>query len=342
MIDGLVSIDAIREASVRIRPLARVTPLLEVTDVTGDVEPPGPLFLKCENLQRSGAFKIRGAVNMMLRLTESDRARGVITFSSGNHGIAMSLAARLLGVPAVVVMPTTAPAVKVESARRLGAEIVFEGTTTIERKIRTEALAAERGLTIVPPFDHEWIVAGQGTIGLEILEQCPQVSAVYVPASGGGMIAGVAAAIKSLNRTVRIIGVEPAGANRMTRSLHAGRPVTLESASGIADGLLAVRPGDITFRHVQAYVDDMITVDDEAIARAVRWLFDHARLVVEPSGAATVAAVLGRQVASWSRDGSARVSVPAGSPTVAVLSGGSVDAAAYGRYITGPLGTGSR
>ena len=335
MIDELVSLDEIREASFRIRELARVTPLLGVTDVIDDLAAPGPLLLKCENLQRSGAFKIRGAVNMMLRLTASDRARGVITFSSGNHGIAMSLAAKLLGVPAVVVMPTTAPAVKVEAARRLGAEIVFEGTTTIERKIKTEALAAERGLTIVPPFDHEWIVAGQGTMGLEILEQCPQVSAVFVPASGGGMIAGVATAIKSLNKAVRIVGVEPAGANRMTRSLRAGHPVTLDSSSGVADGLLAVRPGDITFRHVQAYVDHIVTVDDGEIVRAVRWLFDHAKLVVEPSGAAAVAAVLGQRDATWSRDGAARVAVPAGDTTVAVLSGGSVDATAYGRYITG-------
>ncbi len=336
MIDGLVSIDAIREASIRIRPLARVTPLVEVTDVAGDLEPPGPLFLKCENLQRSGAFKIRGAVNMMLRLPESDRARGVITFSSGNHGIAMSLAAKLLGVPAVVVMPTTAPPVKVESARRLGAEIVFEGTTTIERKAKTEKLAAERGLTIVPPFDHEWIVAGQGTMGLEILEQCPQTAVVYVPVSGGGMIAGVATAIKSVNPMAQVVGVEPANTNRMTKSLYAGHPVTLDSVVGIADGLLAVRPGDITFRHVQAYVDHIVTVDDDAIVRAVRWLFDHAKLVVEPSGAATVAAVLGRQTPSWSRDGAVGLGVSAGRAAVAVLSGGSVDAAAYGRYITAP------
>jgi len=341
MNDELVLLDAIREASIRIRPLARITPLLEVTDLEGDLESSGPLFLKCENLQRSGAFKIRGAANMMLRLPEADRRRGVITFSSGNHGIAMSLAAKLLGVPAVVVMPTTAPDVKVAAARRLGAEIVFEGTTTIERKIKTEQLAKERGLTIVPPFDHEWIVAGQGTMGLEVLDQCPQVAAVYVPASGGGMIAGVATAIKSVNPSVRIIGVEPVNANRMTRSLHAGRPMTLDSASGIADGLLAVRPGEITFRHVQAYVDHIVTVDDDAIVRAIKWLFDHAKLVVEPSGAATVAAVLGRQDASWSRDGEARVSIPAGRPLVAVLSGGSVDAAAYGRYITGDWSTGA-
>lgn len=335
MSDPLVSLDDIREASARIRPLARITPLVEMCDLDGDLQPPGPLFLKCENLQRSGAFKMRGAVNMMLRLQESERQRGVITFSSGNHGIAMSLAAKLLGVPAVVVMPTTAPPVKVAAARRLGAEIVFEGTTTLERKLKTEVLAAERGLTIVPPFDHEWIVAGQGTMGLEILDQCPNVAAVYVPASGGGMIAGVSTAIKSLSPSVRIVGVEPVTASRMTRSLHAGHPITLDSVSGIADGLLAVRPGDITFRHVQAYVDHIVTVDDEAIARAVRWLFDHAKLVVEPSGAATIAAVLGRPDASWSRDGASRVSIPAGRPIVAVLSGGSVDAAAYARYIAG-------
>jgi threonine dehydratase len=306
-----------------------------VTDVGGEVEPWGSLWLKCENLQRSGAFKMRGAINMMLRLPERERAGGVITFSSGNHGIAMSLAAKLLGVQAVVVMPTTAPAVKIEAARRLGAEIVFEGTTTIERKRRTEALAVERGLTIVPPFDHEWIVAGQGTIGLEILDQCPQVSIIYVPASGGGLIAGVATAIKLVNPAVRIVGVEPTGANRMTKSLRAGHPVTLDAVSGLADGLLAVRPGDITFRHVQAYVDDIVTVDDDAIVAAVKWLFDHAKLVVEPSGAATVAAVLGRPDASWSRDGASHEVMPAGSTAVAVLSGGSVDAIAYGRYITG-------
>jgi threonine dehydratase len=333
MIDGLVSLEAIRDAAARIRPIARVTPLIEVTDLSDAIAPAGPLFLKCENLQRSGAFKIRGAVNMMLRLPVADRARGVITFSSGNHGIAMSLAAKLLGVPAVVVMPTTAPSVKVESARRLGAEIVFEGTTTIERKIKTERLAAERGLTIVPPFDHEWIVAGQGTMGLEILEQCAQVSTVYVPVSGGGLIAGVATAIKSLNPAVLVVGVEPAGANRMTRSLREGRPVTLDATGSVADGLLAVRPGDITFRHVQAYVDHIVTVDDEAIARAVRWLFDCAKLVVEPSGAAAVAAARGPWVPSWSRDRAPGAALERA--TVAVLSGGSVDAAAYGRYITG-------
>jgi len=335
MTQPLVSLQDIREAADRIRPWTRVTPLVEVTDVPGPGAPAGPLFLKCENLQRSGAFKIRGAVNMMLRLPDADRARGVITFSSGNHGIAMSLAARLLGVPAVVVMPTTAPPVKVDGVRRLGAEVVFEGTTTVQRKQRADALAAERGLTIVPPFDHEWIVAGQGTIGLELFDQRPDLATVYVPASGGGMIAGVSTAIKRLNAGVSVVAVEPAGAARMTASLEAGHAVTISTTPGLADGLLAVRPGDITFRHIQAYVDHVVTVDDDEIVRAVRWLFDHAKLVVEPSGAATVAAVLGRKQPAWSRPGATALAGALAEPAVAVLSGGSVDAAAYARYITG-------
>ena len=333
-----VSLDDIRLASARIRPLARVTPLLEATDISGDVTPARPLFLKCENLQRSGAFKIRGAANMMLQLDPGDRARGVITFSSGNHGIAMSLAAKLLGVPAVVVMPTTAPAVKVDAARALGAEIIVHGTTTLERKARTEAEAASRGLTIVPPFDHAWIVAGQGTIGLEILEQCRDVTAVYVPCSGGGMLAGIATAVKCLNPDVRVIGVEPVGASRMAQSLCAGHPVTLDRVGGIADGLLAIRPGDITFRHIAAAADEIVAVDDQEIAQAVGWVFRHARLVVEPSGAAGVAAVLSRREASWSRDG-ITTSLEAGGPVVAVLSGGNVEPAAFGRYILSGTGT---
>lgn len=333
MDEPLVSLDDIRAAAERIASLARVTPLLQVTDVDGDAAPSRPLSLKCENLQRSGAFKIRGAANMLLQLREADRARGVITFSSGNHGIAMSLAAKLLGIPAVVVMPTTAPAVKVEGARRLGAELIFEGTTTIQRKARTEAEAAARGLTIVPPFDHPWIIAGQGTIGLEILAQAPATDTVYVPASGGGLLAGIATAIKRLAPSVRVIGVEPAGAARMTASLRAGHPVTLETTTGIADGLLAVRPGDVTFRHIQRHVDHIVTVDDDAIAGAVAWIFEHARLVTEPSGAATVAAVLSRAQPSWSRDGATDGRTGEG-PAVAVLSGGNVEARAFGRYIT--------
>lgn len=272
---------------------------------------------------------------MLLQLPEAVRARGVITFSSGNHGIAMSLAAKLLGIPAVVVMPTTAPAVKVDGVRTLGAEVIFEGTTTLQRKARTEAEAAARGLAIVPPFDHEWIVAGQGTIGLEILEQAPQVSAVYVPCSGGGLLAGVSTAVKNLAPHVRVIGVEPSGASRMSCSLAVGSPVTLDKVSGIADGLLAVRPGDITFRHIKAHVDEIVAVDDRAIADAVRWIFEHARVVAEPSGAAAIAAVLTRAQATWSRDGMT-ASRQTGGPMVALISGGNVNAAHFGQFISSP------
>ena len=325
-----VTIDDIRQAAGRIRPLARVTPLLTVE--AGD-SGTRPLALKCENLQRSGAFKIRGAANMLLQLTPGERERGVITFSSGNHGIAMSLAASLVGCPAIVVMPTTAPAVKVEIARTLGAEILFEGTTTIERKARAEAEAAARGLTIMPPFDHRWIIAGQGTIGLELLEQAPDAAAVYVPTSGGGLLSGVATAIKCLAPHVRIVGVEPACTPRMTRSLQAGHPVTVPGAAGVADGLLAVRPGDITFAQIQAYVDEIVTVEDDAILDAVRWVFDRARLVAEPSGAASVAAALARGTTSWSRDGAIAARDIDG-PAVALISGGNVETAAFSRYIT--------
>ena len=191
-----VTLDDIRAASARVARVARVTPLLDVSSLAGR-----PLLLKCENTQPGGAFKIRGAYNMVARLTAEQRRRGVITFSSGNHGQAVALAARELGAPAVVVMPTTAPKVKVAGTRGFGAEVIFEGTTSTERRARAEAEATARGLTMVPPFDHPWIIAGQGTAGLEILDQCPATAAVLVPIGGGGLAAGVSAAIK-LSRPV--------------------------------------------------------------------------------------------------------------------------------------------
>jgi threonine dehydratase len=323
---GLVSLDAIREAAERVRGFVRRTPMLEVP-LPADLRP-SRLFLKCENLQVGGAFKVRGAYNLMVQLPDAARRAGVITYSSGNHGVALALAGERLGIPRVVVMPTTAAGVKVDMARRLGAEILFEGTTTIERKARAEAEAARRGLTMVPPFDDPRIIAGQGTAGAEIVEQCPQVSTVYVQMSGGGLVSGIAAAVKGLKRDVRIVGVEPAGAARMTASVKAGQPVTLDKVSGIADGLLAVRPGDTTFRHVQALVDEIVTIDDRAILQALRWLFSEARLVVEPSGAITVAAVLA------ALPGATKA---ANGTTVAVLSGGNVEASAYARYLVEAL-----
>ena len=302
----MVTLTEITQAAERVRAIARVTPLLDVTSLAGF-----PLFLKCESLQPGGAFKIRGAYNMVAQLTPDQRSRGVVTYSSGNHGQAMALAARELGAPAVVVMPTTAPAIKVEGARGFGAEVIFAGTTSADRKTRAEAEAAERGLTIVPPFDHEWVIAGQGTLGLEILEQRPDVEAVLVPVGGGGLLAGVAAAIKQSRPSVRVVGVEPAGAAAMKASLAQGRAVTLDKTASVADGLMPVRPGDLTFAHAQQYVDDVITVEDDEIIDAVLWLFTKAKVVAEPSGAATVAAALGGMV-------------KVAGPLVAIVSGGNI------------------
>ena len=264
---ALVAPAAIEAAAGRIRGTVRRTPLVDVTDVAGR-----PLHLKCENLQVAGAFKIRGACNLVTQIASGPDVRGVITYSSGNHAQAVACAARGLGLPAVVVMPETAPAVKVEGTRSYGAEVLFEGTTSVQRKRRAEAVAAERGLTMVPPFDHPEIIAGQGTVGREILEDRPSVDTIYVPIGGGGLVAGVAAAIKQQRPTARIVGVEPVGAAAMARSVEAGAPVTLDAVESIADGLLPVRPGDLTFAHVAAFVDRMVTVEDEAIAAAVRWL----------------------------------------------------------------------
>jgi threonine dehydratase len=312
MVSQLVSLSDIAEARQRIAPVARVTPLIDASSQAGRL-----LLLKCENMQPAGAFKIRGAYNMVARLTDEQRRHGVITYSSGNHGQAMALAARELGAPAVVVMPTTAPAIKVEGTRSFGAEVIFEGTTSSDRRARAEAEASARGLTMVPPFDHEWIIAGQGTIGLEILEQRPDVAAVVVPIGGGGLAAGVAAAIKQTRPTVTVIGVEPAGAAKMRASLDAGHPVTLPSTATVADGLMPVRPGDLTFDHVSKFADDVVTVSDESIIEAVLWAFNRAKVVAEPSGAASLAAVLTGAVDARGRiDG----------PIVAIISGGNMGA----------------
>ena len=318
---ALVELAAIDAAAERIRGAVRRTPLVDVSDVAGR-----SLRLKCENLQVAGAFKIRGAFNLVTQIASESAVRGVITYSSGNHAQAVACAARALGLPAVVVMPETAPAVKVEGTRSYGAEVFFEGTTSVQRRRRAEALAAERGLTMVPPFDHPEIIAGQGTVGLEVLEDRPAVDTVYVPIGGGGLVAGVAAAVKRRRPSARVIGVEPVGAAAMARSVEAGAPVTLESVASIADGLLPVRPGDLTFAHVEALVDGIVTVEDQAIVAAVRWLAARAKLVVEPSGAATVAAVLFSGRSDSGADGE----------TVAVLSGGNIAPASLATLLREP------
>ena len=265
-----------------------------------------------------GAFKLRGAYNVLSQLDPPARAAGVITYSSGNHGQAVALSAQLLGMRAVVVMPETAPRVKVDGTRKYGADVIFAGRTSDDRRVRAEAEAATHGYVIVPPFDHRQIIEGAGTVGLEVVDALDELSAIFVPVGGGGLLAGVAAAVKGMRPAVKVVGVEPVGSASMGTSRAAGAPVRLPSTASIADGLLTLRPGDLTFAHAQALVDDLVTVTDDEIRAAVRWLHREAGLVVEPSGAAATAAVL--------------ASGPAHDGVVAIVSGGNVEAGDFAQY----------
>ena len=308
---GLVSADDIERASHDLRGVALHTPLLAAPWLSEILA--ADVRLKCENLQRAGAFKIRGAYTAIARLSAEDRARGVITYSSGNHAQGVALAAKIFGVRAVVVMPTTAPEVKQAGAKRLGAEVVLEGTSSTERKERAEKIAAAENLTMIPAFDHPDVIAGQGTTAIEILLDCPDVQVIVVPVGGGGLIAGVAAYVKQTRPDVRVIGVEPTTANAMQRSLVVGQPVTIPISRTVADGLMPVRPGDLTYAHAQMFVDEVVLVEDDAILDATRRLISDSKLVVEFSGAATVAALLSR-----------RIDVT-GQRVAAILSGGNLD-----------------
>ena len=306
----LITLRELEEAAARIAPVAVRTPLLpfdHASELLG-----ADVWLKPELLQRSGAFKFRGAYNFLARLSDEDRRRGVVAPSSGNHAQAVAMAARMFGVPAVAVMPTTVTPAKRAGAERLGARIELAGTTTQDRWERALELVEREGLTMVPPYDHPWIIAGQGTVGLEIAEDLPDVGTVLVPVGGGGLSAGTAAAIKLRAPGARVVGVEPAGAAKLTRARAAGRPVRLDATAGLADGLLAVAVGDLPFAHHEAYVDDGVTGEDGALRGAMRALFDRMKLVVEPSGAITVAALLEGIVTPRGR-------------TVAVLSGGNIE-----------------
>ncbi len=306
----LVSLDDLRAAARVLAPVAVRTPLLPADAIGERIG--GEVWIKPEMLQRGGAFKFRGAYNYLARLAPEARARGVIAPSSGTHAQAVALAARLFGVPATVVMPTTVTSAKRGGAERLGARVVLAGTTTADRMARAEEIQRAEGGTLVPPYDDPVIIAGQGTAGLEIAEDRPGVRTVLVPVGGGGLSAGVATALKLTRPGVRVIGVEPAGAPKLSRARAAGRPVRLERTAGLADGLLAVEIGRIPFAHHQRYIDDVVTVDDAALVAAMRVLLDRMKLVVEPSGAITVAALLTGAV------------TPEG-PTVALLSGGNIE-----------------
>ena len=319
--ETLVPVADVERARERIRGAVRQTPLIPAPLPTSGgraaTDAPDGVWLKCENLQRVSAFKARGAYYFVSRLSPEERARGLLTYSSGNHAQAVAWAARVFGVPARIVMPVDAPTVKRRATVALGAEVELAGTTSSERKARAEEIQREAGGTMVPPFDDPIIIAGQGTVALEILEQLGtrEAGMVLAPVGGGGQLSGVAAVVRRRCPDAEIIGVEPDGAASMLRSLEAGVPVTLDRVSTVADGLKPVRPGELTFAHCRDLVDRVVTVDDEAIRDAVRWLFGL-RLVVEPSGAATVAALLSGAVAPAERG-----------ETVAILSGGNIEPA---------------
>lgn len=301
----------IRGAAEALRGVAVRTPLVRIDALDA--------WLKLENEQPVGAFKVRGAYNAVRKLPAAERAPGVITFSSGNHGQAVAFAAQRFGVRAVVVMPETAPPVKVAGVKRWGGEVVFAGRTSEDRRTAALEIARRDGLAVIPPFDHPDIVAGQATVGVEIAEDLPDVATVVVPVGGGGLIAGVVRGLDAAGSRARVIGVEPLGAPKLIRSLASGHPVTLERTASIADGLITLTVGGIPFDTLRRHADRLagvVTVEDDSIREAVHFLHHTCHLAVEPSGAATTAALCAGALGDL-----------AGAPRVLVVSGGNVDPA---------------
>ncbi len=285
-----VTIDEIYAARDRIRGVAVVTPLVEGIGL--DVPAGNELRLKAENFQRTWSFKLRGAFNAVSSLSADERGRGVITYSSGNHGQAVACAASLLGIRAVIVMPEDAIPIKVAMTRAYNADVVFAGHSSLDRQQRAMELIEEHGYVVIPPFDDRRIIAGQGTAGLEIVEQWPEVEAVVVPVGGGGLLSGVATAVKALRPDVRVIGVEPEGAADARDSWATGTISTWASVDTVADGLRTSRVGELNFATIRELVDDIVTVTDREILTTVGTLVQGAKLVAEPSGAVASAAVL--------------------------------------------------
>lgn len=305
-----VSFAAIADARGALAPDIRLTPVWPLT-----VPAPGldvPLLLKCENLQLTGSFKVRGALNFVRQLDTAAAARGLIAMSAGNHAQGVALAGAARGIPVTVVMPESAPLAKVNATRALGARVVIHGASLDDARAEAQAIAGREGRIFVPPFDDDAVIAGQGTVGLELLDQVPDIEEVLVPAGGGGLLAGVATAIKSRRPDVRVVGVQSAAMDGIRRSVAAGRPVTTPSARTIADGVAVAGPSDRTFALIRRHVDDVIAVPDDAIAHAIVLLIERAKLVVEGAGALAVAAI---QSGLYRPRGKA----------VAVLSGGNID-----------------
>ncbi len=314
-----VTLESLRAAARVLEGVAVRTPMVELPGLAERVGV--PVALKCELLQPVGAFKIRGAYTAVARLASQGGVTGVVTSSSGNHGHALAYAARRFGLRAVIVMPASTPEVKLAGVRRHGGEVVLAGATrSAEQAVRAEAIGREEGLVMVPPFDHPDVIAGQGTCGLEILEQRPDVDTILVPVSGGGLLAGICTAVAALAPDVRVIGVEPAGAAKLTAALADGKPRTLAHTESMADGLLSRSIGTLTYDIIRHVVREAVTVSEAEIAAAVRYLHHETTLRPEPSGAVAVAALLGGHVS-------------ASGPVVAVVSGGNVDPDLYQQLV---------
>jgi threonine dehydratase len=301
----------IQAAAQRIAGIAHRTQVF--TSQTFDSLAGAKVFFKCENLQRGGAFKIRGAANFVYSIPKDQLGRGVVGFSSGNHAQAVAIAAASVGAPATIVMPADAPALKLEATRGYGGRVVTYDRATESREAISERISRESGATLIPPFDHPWIVAGQGTVALEFLQEIADLDALVVPVGGGGLISGSAIAARALRPSIRVFGVEPQDANDTLLSLRAGSRVEIPPPHTIADGLRAPKPGAITFPIIQKLVEDVILVSDHEIRNAMKCLLTRMKIVTEPSGAVTAAALLGRKLPS----GIQRVG--------AILSGGNVD-----------------
>ncbi len=308
----MVELNNILEARESIAGKLHRTPMLSSRSL--GKETGTELYLKAELFQKTGCFKPRGALNRLRRFTDEERKRGVITISSGNHAQGLAYAASLLGISATVVMPAATPDNKVQATRGYGAEVILHGTVN-DLLAKCQEVQEARNLTLVHPFDDPFIIAGQGTLGLEVLEDVPEPDYVFVGIGGGGLISGVATAIKWQRPQAKVIGVEPIGAPTMHRSLQQGVPVHLEKIDTIAEGLAAPFVGQLNLEHVQKYVDDVVLVSDEELVQALRMLLERCKVLTEPAGAASFAALL-----------FGKVSMPRGARVVCVLSGGNVDA----------------
>jgi threonine dehydratase len=301
----------IQQAAQRIRGIAHRTPVL--TSRTFDGIARANVFFKCENFQRGGAFKIRGAANAVYSIPKDQLARGVVAYSSGNHAQAVAIAARCVGIPATIIMPTDAPVLKMEGTRGYGAHVITYDRLTESREAIGRKISEETGATLIPPFDHPWVIAGQGTAALELLEEIADLDAIFTPIGGGGLVSGTAIAAKALRPSIRVFGVEPEDANDTKLSLIAGSPVEIPPPQTIADGLRAPKPGAITFPIIQKLVEDVLLVSETEIRETLKFFFSRMKIVVEPSGAVPAAALLhGKLPAGIRRAG-------------VILSGGNVD-----------------